>query len=398
VTGREDLKAEGAELAYPLDGLRVISMAEQYPGPYATLILADLGADVILVERPRGGDPSRQFAPFFEALNRNKRSVAADLKSLEGRAFVERLISRSDVFLEGFRPGTAKRLGLGYDALMEINPRLVYASISGYGQDGPCRDRTGHDISYQGTAGMLFRQAREGRPDRVPDVAAGDLSSGMFAVIGVLTALLARQQTGKGTYVDVSMTDGLVSWMTTYLAPTLNGTAPAAIGDEPAYGVFRCGDGKLLSLSIAHEDWFWRPFCETAGLADLKDLRSSERIARSREIRERIAAALSARTREQWLTNFDAAGVPAGPIHDLPEVIQDPQLRSRGLFVQVTGTEGTRPAWHVRQPLRLRGFACEPTRPAPELGEHTREVLLELGYSEEQVRSLFACGAAGPIR
>jgi len=387
-------------LADPLDGLRVVSMAEQYPGPYATLILADLGADVILVERPRGGDPARQFAPFFEALNRNKRSIAVDLKSREGRAVVERLASRSDVFLEGFRPGTAERLGLGYETLTGINPRLVYASISGYGQDGPYRNRTGHDISYQGTAGMLFRQAREGRPNRVPDVAAGDLSAGMFAVIGVLTALLARERNEKGTYVDVSMTDGLVSWMTTYLTPTLNGEPLAPVGEEPGYGAFRCGDGKLLSLSIAHEDWFWRPFCETAGLADLADLASDERISRNSELRERIAAALSARTREHWLTTFDAAGVPAGPIYDLPDVVQDPHLRLRELFVQLPGTEGTRPSWHVRQPLRLRGFACGPTRPAPKLGEHTREVLLELGYPEEQIRALFACDAvvAGPIR
>jgi hypothetical protein len=158
-------EAERVELTYALDGLRVISMAEQYPGPYATLILADLGADVILVERPQGGDPARQFAPFFEALNRNKRSIALDLKSPEGRAAVERLVSRSDVFLEGFRPGTAKRLGLGYDTLTSINPRLVYASISGYGQDGPYRDRTGHDISYQGRLGCSF--GRRGKAVRI---------------------------------------------------------------------------------------------------------------------------------------------------------------------------------------------------------------------------------------
>ena len=216
----------------------------------------------------------------------------------------------------------------------------------------------------------------------------------MFAVIGVLTALMARERNGKGTYVDVSMTDGLVSWMTSHLAPTLNGTPLAPIGEEPAYGVFRCGDEKLLSLSIAHEDWFWRAFCETAGLADLADLASHERIARSSEIRERIATVLFARTREQWVAAFDAAGVPAGPIHDLAEVVQDPQFRSRELFVQVPGTEGARPRWHVRQPLQLRGFACGPTRPAPKLGEHTREVLLELGYSEKQIRSLLVCNAA----
>jgi crotonobetainyl-CoA:carnitine CoA-transferase CaiB-like acyl-CoA transferase len=387
-------------LAYPLDGLRIVSMAEQYPGPYATLILADLGADVILVERLQGGDPSRQFAPFFDALNRNKRSVALDLKSPDGRAAVERLVARSDVFLEGFRPGTVKRLGMDYDTFAKINPRLVYASISGYGQEGPYRDRTGHDISYQGMAGMLFRQAREGNPDRPPAVAAGDLSSGMFAVIGVLTALMARERTGAGTYIDVSMTDGLVSWMGTQLAATLNNSPLAPIGDEPAYGVFRCSDGKLLSLSIAHEDWFWKPFCETTGMGDLAGMKSRDRLARMAELEARIAGVLATRPRETWIAAFDAAGVPAGPVYDLPEVIEDPQFRARGLFVQVPERGTAKLRWHVRQPLHLQGFERGPTRPAPGLGEHTRQVLSELAYTPEQIEALFATGAAlsGPSR
>jgi crotonobetainyl-CoA:carnitine CoA-transferase CaiB-like acyl-CoA transferase len=379
---------------FALEGLRVVSMAEQYPGPYATLILADLGADVILVERPQGGDPARQFAPFFDALNRNKRSMAVDLKAPDGRAAVERLVGQSDVFLEGFRPGIVKRLGIDYDTLSKVNPRLVYASISGYGQDGPYRDRTGHDISYQGTAGLLYRQARTGQPERHPDVAIGDLSSGMFAVIGVLTALMARERTGRGTYVDVSMTDGLASWMTTQLAPVLNREPLPAIGDEPAYGTFACADGKVLSLSIAHEDWFWKPFCEVTGLVDLVDLNSPERNQRANELGRRVADVLATRTRDEWIADFDAAGVPSGPVHDLADVVEDPQFRSRGLFVQIPEGGGERSKWHVRQPLHFRGLAGSPTRPSPKLGEHTREVLGELGYSPEQVSDLLNRGVA----
>lgn len=362
----------------PLDGLKVLSMAEQYPGPYATLLLADLGADVILIERPGMGDPARQFPSFFAALNRNKRSVAIDLKSDSGRDALKRLVETADIFLEGFRPGTMKRLGLDYESLSALNPRLIYASISGFGQEGPYRDRPAHDLSYQGMAGFLFRDAETGiPPERAPDVAVGDLSSGMFAAVGVLSAVIQRASTGRGCFIDVAMTDGLVSWMSVYLGAVLNGETPADIGAEPAYRSYACGDGKLITLSIAHEDWFWDPFCKVVGLDDAIGLKRPDRVARTKELSARIDAALKAKPRDEWGALFDTNGVPWGPVLSLKEVTEDPNFRARNLFREVAGER------HVAQPLTFDGDHPGPERPTPKLGEHTDEVLSQAGIARE---------------
>ncbi|MGB3864596.1 MAG: CaiB/BaiF CoA-transferase family protein, partial [Xanthobacteraceae bacterium] len=277
-------------MSLPLAGIRVVSLAEQYPGPYATLLLSDLGAEVILVERPGVGDPARQFPPFHAALNRGKQSVALDLKSSEGKRDLRRLVASADVLMEGYRPGTMARLGFGYEAMAALNPRLVYVSISGFGQDGPYRDRPAHDISYQALAGFLYRHAEQGSVEDPGGIAVGDLSSGMFAAVGTLAALLERGRTGKGKYVDVSMTDGLVSWMSVMLGPVMNGAPLADIGAEPAYGVFKCADGRLLTLSIAHEDWFWRPLCELLGMHAAAGFNRGERVARGEVLRRDVAA------------------------------------------------------------------------------------------------------------
>ena len=264
-----------------LDGFRIVCLAEQYPGPYATLLLADLGADVILVERPGSGDPARQFPGFHAALSRNKRSVVIDLKAEDGKRQLRDLIASADVLMEGFRPGTMERLGFGYAAVELLNPKLVYVSISGFGQSGPYRDRPAHDLSYQAIAGFLFRQAETGALDSHGEIAIGDLSSGMFAAIGTLAALLECTRTGRGKYIDVSMTDGLLSWMSVLVGPVLNGQAVADIGAEPAYGLFRCAGNKILSLSIAHEDWFWKPFCKLLVMDDVADLGRDQRVAQA---------------------------------------------------------------------------------------------------------------------
>jgi crotonobetainyl-CoA:carnitine CoA-transferase CaiB-like acyl-CoA transferase len=298
-----------------LDGIRIVSLAEQYPGPYATLLMADLGADVILVERPGIGDPARQFPAFHAALNRNKRSVALDLKADGDKQRFRDLVASADVLLEGFRPGIMQRLGLGYEAMASINPRLVYASISGFGQTGPYRDRPAHDLSYQALAGFLHAQAATRSTQLPSDIAVGDLSSGMFAALGVLAALLARARTGKGAYIDVSMTDGLVSWMSVMVGPAMNGEPLADIAAEPAYGLFECQDGKLLSLSIAHEDWFWRPLCTLIGMEDAADLKRAERTQREIELVARIGKAIAAAPRApKGSTPQGFPGVPSIPL------------------------------------------------------------------------------------
>lgn len=358
----------------PLAGIRVYSMAEQYPGPYATLILADLGADVILIERPGMGDPSRASPPFFSALNRGKRSIALDLKDSDARKRLLRLLADADVFLEGFRPGVATRLGLDYDIVAAANRRLVYVSISGYGQTGPYRSRPGHDLSFQALAGLLFRSAAAGQAE--PDIAIADLSSGLFAAIGVLAALVRRQATGTGTHVDVSMADGLVSLMTVHLAPLLNGGRLFDLR-EPGFGVFACADGRLITLSIAGEDHFWRSLATLLGLDDVAGFGRSQRKDACDALRSRIAAALQRRPRNDWAVALDDAGIPWGPVNSLAEVTADLHFRDRGLFVPVESSRGAE--WHVAQPLKFLGEATGPRGPAPGLGEHTAEITATLG-------------------
>ena len=369
-------------MKFPLDGIRIVSLAEQYPGPYATLLLADLGAEVVLVERNQGGDPARQFPDFHAALNRNKKSVTLDIKADAGRAQLRDLVASADVLMEGFRPGTMARLGFGYEAMAKLNPGLVYVSISGFGQTGPYRDRPAHDISYQAIAGFLFRHVAQGSVEDPGSIAVGDLSSGMFAALGTLAALFERGRTGKGKHVDVSMTDGLVSWMSVMLGPVMNGGAIADIGAEPAYGVFKCADGKLLTLSIAHEDWFWQPLCRLLDLADAAPLTRPERVARGDELRSRIAVAIAMRERDVWSVDLDAAGIPWGPVNALDEVAADPHFRARGLFRQVGDGDGTMRK-HVAQPLVFSGDHPGPRSGVPRLGEHTAEVLRELQRPSE---------------
>ncbi|HYF61064.1 MAG TPA: CaiB/BaiF CoA-transferase family protein [Burkholderiaceae bacterium] len=358
----------------PLSGLRVVSLAEQYPGPYATLLMADLGAEVILVERPGAGDPARRFRGFHEALNRNKRAVAIDLKSEAGREALRGLLRTADVMLEGFRPGTMERLGFGWTDVSALAPRVVYVSISGFGQHGPHRDRPAHDLSYQAMAGLLYAQARSGEPLPAGDLAIGDLSSAMFATVGALAALHERARTGRGRHVDVSMTDGLVSWMSVMLGPTMNGEPLADIAAEPAYGTFRCGDGRLLTLSIAHEDWFWRPLCGLLGLDDAAGFGRDERVADAASLRARIAAALQRAPRATWAERLDAAGIAWGPLHDLDEVVRDPHFIARGLFREVPdGRGGTRRV--VAQPLVFDGEHPGPVRGTPAPGEGNAELL-----------------------
>lgn len=360
-----------------LDGIRIVCLAEQYPGPYATLLLADLGADVILVERPGSGDPARQFPAFHAALNRNKRSVALDLKSDDDKPRFRDLVTSADVLLEGFRPGTMERLGFGYQAMSALNPGLIYASISGFGQTGPYRDRPAHDLSYQALAGFLHQQAATRSTQLPSDIAIGDLSSGMFAALGVLSALVARARTGKGAYIDISMTDGLVSWMSVMVGPAMNGEPLADIAAEPAYGLFACEDDKLLSLSIAHEDWFWRPLCELIGMVDVADLKRPQRTAREAELVARIAKVIAGKPRAHWAKQLDAAGIPWGPVNAIDEVARDPHFIARGLFTEVADAEGRRRRY-VAQPLIFDGHHPGPTRGVPGLGEHTDEVMSEL--------------------
>ena len=382
-------------MASPLDGLRVISMAEQYPGPYCTLLLADMGADVILVERPGAGDPSRGpagMSDFFAALNRNKRSVALNLKTEEGCEAVRRLVAKADVFLEGFRPGTMDRLGLGYEALRGLNPRLVYCSLSGFGQSGPYRLRPAHDVSFQGMAGLLANLIDRGSFADRPGVAIGDLSSGMFAAIGILAALYARERTGRGQYVDVAMADGLVSWMTAALTPVVNGNRSFDFSGGAGYGVYKTADGKYLTLSVALEPHFWRNLWRTVGRPDVAEISFIDRLKRNDELEGILREVFLTKTRDEWVELLAEGDVPSGPVLSLEEVAHDPQMRERGMIVEWEAPDG-RKIGMVNHPLQFSDTPAAIRRAAPALGEHTEEVLREAGYGDEEMARLREKGA-----
>lgn len=358
----------------PLERVKILSLAEQYPGPYATLLLADLGAEVTLIERPNGGDPARKHKSLFSSLNRNKRSVVLDLKSAAGREALFELSKTADVLIEGYRPDVMKKLGLSYTELSPINRRLIYLSLTGFGQNGPYRRRPVHDLSCQGLAGVLFPQYRTGYPEKPAQLPVADLASGTLAAFGVVSALLARERTGHGCYIDLAMTDCLVSWMTAYLYASLNGKPMAEVyEEEPAYGIFVCADNKMITLSIPHEDNYWQALCRSTGLAHLASASHQDRVQHASDYRAQLAAAIAKETREAWADVFSTIEIPWGHVLDLNEVARDRQLRTRDLFVRLSTEDGGE--WHVNQPLQFDCYKTGIRLPAPKLGEHTQDIL-----------------------
>ncbi len=358
----------------PLAGIRILSLAEQYPGPYATMLLADLGADVILVERPQGGDPARRFPGLFAAFSRNKRSVALNLKSDAGREDFLRLVDSADVVMEGFRPGVMARLKLGAAHLRARKPGLVVLSISAAGQSGPGASMAGHDLSIQAAAGMLQVAPGAEAQHALPVLPLADIASAMFAVIGVVTALFARGKTGRGAEVDVSMLDSLVSWMTPFLVPPANGLPTRQLPPiDPGYGLFATADGQQLALSIAGEDEMWAQLCQLLGLSQFAALHEREREARAAEIQPRVREAVLRWPYAELQAQLHNRGIAFGPVLALNQVLATPQMQARRMVQEVDGPNG-RQAF-VRQPVLFDGQGGRITCQAPKLGEHNAELL-----------------------
>lgn len=375
----------------PLDGVKVVDFTRVLSGPYCTMLLADMGADVVKVERPETGDDGRALGPpflagesaYFLSVNRNKRSVTIDLKNTQGVAVLRRLLTVADVVVENFRPGTMASLGLGHEAVRDLNPRIVFCSISGYGQTGPNACLPGYDLIIQGEGGaMSLTGDPEGPPYRL-GASQADIISGMMAFQGILLALLAREQTGRGQYIDISMLDCQVSLLAYHAGIYFaTGTNPTRRGNRhptvAPYGTYPCQDGHL-TLACGN-DAMWRDFCRaierTAWMEDERFRTNADRVHHRDTIDALIATLFQTHTCREWVATLRTHGVPCGPIRTVAEVCEDPHVHARAMVVSLDhATVG--PMQVTGIPIKLSDTPGAIHAPPPLLGEHTTHVLHE---------------------
>ncbi len=385
----------------PLAGLRVLELARILAGPWAGQLLADLGAEVIKVERAGAGDDTRAWGPpfvpaadgghldaaYFHSANRGKRSIEVDFASADGQRIVRKLAAQSDVLIENFKVGGLAKFGLDYNSIGPLNPRLVYCSVTGFGQTGPAASRAGYDLMAQGIGGMMaLTGTADGEPMRV-GVAISDIFSGVYAVVGILAALLRRQQTGRGGYVDSALVDSTVGVLSFQaLNYLVSGEVPKRIGNTHPnlvpYQVFPVADG-LIIIATGNDNQFLK-LCGILGapeLAQNPDYKDNKgRLAHRSVLVARISELTRARPRDELLDKLEGAGIPAGPINDLEQVFTDPQVVHRGMQIALKAPAaegGIIPG--LRSPVMIDGVAMASDRPAPRRGEHTEEILREIG-------------------
>jgi crotonobetainyl-CoA:carnitine CoA-transferase CaiB-like acyl-CoA transferase len=389
----------------PLEGLRVVDLTRVLSGPYCTMHLGDMGAEVIKVEQPGKGDDTRAFAPpyqgdeaaYFLSVNRNKKSITLDMKSAAGKEVLWRLIEKSDILVENFRPGAMDRLGFGYEAVRKRRPGMVYASISGFGASGPQRDRPGYDVIIQGEAGIMdITGPRDGAPHKV-GAAIGDLVSGLYATQGILAALYASKASGEGQHVTISMYEAVASLLTfnasIYYA---TGNSPRRRGNEHPtivpYETFEAADG-WINLGVANDD-LWRRFCAGAERLDLVDdprfAKAADRVRNREVLVPLVRAIVKERTRDEWLARMDKAGVPSGAIRSVGEVCDGDLLKARKMVAEMPhASAGT--VKGIKSAVHMSATSLDTYVAPPKLGQHTREVLTGLlGYSAREVDGLVA--------
>jgi CoA:oxalate CoA-transferase len=347
-----------------LAGVRVLDFGIWRPVPSATALLADLGADVIKVEPP-GGDPMRAFPGLFRELARHKRSVVLDLRTPGGRERALALAADADAVLEGFRPGVAERLGIGYEAVRAVNPAVVYCSVSGYGHVGELADLPGHDVNYQAFAGALAPEGED--PPVASPLPVADLAAGLVAAFAVCAALIGARATGEGERIDIAMADVIATWVG---PPGVNrvADAPGASRGVGGYGTFRTADGRWVALGVIAEDHFWRCVCDALGLPELRGATFAERVARGAELNEAIARRIATLPAARVVEVLREAGAPVAPVLSRDAMAALDHFRARGAIVE--GPDGALTAGH---PARFMNRPARPPAPPPALGEHQQE-------------------------
>ena len=394
-----------SDQAHALEGLRVLDQTQVMAGPFCAMLLADMGADVVKIEPP-GGETTRAMdleaapgvsAPFL-AVNRNKRGLVLDLKRAEGVAILRRLVATADVLIENYRPGVARRLGVDYATLSAVNPRLVYCSISGFGQTGPYAERGGYDLIAQGMSGIMSATGSEGGAPVKVGVPITDLGAGLFAVFGILCAVRARRVTGRGQFVDTSLFEAglaLSAWEATEYWYT--GQVPRGLGTahrlNAPYQAFRASDG-YFTVGAANDNLFPR-FCAILGRDDLvEDPRFdsvAQRLRHRAELERLVEAVTERRPRAHWLAQCEAAGVPAGPINTVPEALDDPHVHARGMVQELAHPDAGR-VKGLGNPVKLSATPPAMRKAAPRLGEDTDAILAELGLDSPAIAALRAKG------
>lgn len=383
----------------PLAGIRVVDLTAMVMGPYCTQILADMGADVIKVEPPAGGDQTRKAmgfrmkgtdSPGFLALNRNKRSITLNLKSEAGRKVFYELVKTADIVVENNRPGVAEKLGVDYETLSAINPRIVYASISGFGQTGPWSQRPGFDLIAQAMSGVMSAMGIPGAEPVKSGVSVGDLGAGLFALYGILSAVIGRDKTGRGQYIDASLFEAALSlsiWETTEFWATGNSPQPLGSANRMSapYQAFPAADGTFV-VGAANQK-LWQAFCAVIErpdlLTDSRFVDNKDRVQNRPVLAEVLAPVFRQKTVDYWVDGFLSAGVPAGPINDFRQALASDHVAARHMVQHIDHpVEG--PIKALGFPVKLSGTPQQVRFPPPLLGEHTGTILNELGFGRER--------------
>ena len=390
----------------PLDGVKILDLTQIMAGPFCTMLLADMGADVVKVEKPGGGDDTRRMGPpfingesaAFLGINRNKRSVVVDLKAEEGVELVKRMVKESDVFIQNFRPGSLERMGLGYDQLKEINPALVYCTISGFGTTGPYARRAGFDLVAQGMSGLMSINGHPGGPPAKVGVPITDLNAGIFAAYGILTAYIHRLKTGEGQHVDASLMESGIActfWESAMYFAT--GNIPGPLGSAhrltAPYQAFQTSDG-YINIGAANQS-NWERLCRAIGrdelIEDILYLQPSDRMDNIDSLTATLDETFASESSQHWLDALAEDGVPAGPIYNMEDVYADPQVQAREMMVEMDHPTAGR-VKNIGVAVKLSDTPGSVRSPSPLLGQHTDEALSEMGCSDEEIARLREAG------